>query len=246
MAAVRRFLAFLPSNARAPASLRPTGDPPDRRHDKLLDLVPANTRKSYDVRRVIAAIADTGSGMEIKPAYAPNVVTTMARLDGRPVGFIANQPQRLGGMLDSPACEKAAHFIALCDAYGLPLIYLVDIPGFSIGSPAERSMLGRRSAKLLYELGHATVPRISVILRKGYGLGYRRDVRRPQLRCRRLPRLAHGGNLRHVDRGIGGRRVSQELRERTRPRRRAGRRSSTTSAPASIRCAPPRVSAWTT
>ncbi len=170
--AVRRFLSFLPSNARAALPMQKTGDPSYRREESLLDLVPANTRKSYDVRRVIAEIADRETSLEIKPSYAANVVTSLARLAGRPVGFIANQPQRLGGMLNSPACEKAAHFIALCDAYGLPLIYLVDIPGFSIGSPAERTMLGRRSAKLLHELGHATVPRISVILRKGYGLGY--------------------------------------------------------------------------
>ena len=138
----------------------------------LLDLVPANTRKAYDVRRVIATIADSDSVFEIKPTYAGNLVTSFARLAGRPVGFVANQPLRLGGMLDSPACEKGAHFIALCDAFGVPLIHLVDVPGFSIGSPAERTVLGRRSAKLIYELGHATVPRITVVLRKGYGLGY--------------------------------------------------------------------------
>jgi len=172
LAAVRHFLAYLPSNARGSLPMRPTEDPADVLEDSLFSLVPANTRKSYDVRRVIDAIVDRNSTLELKPAYAANLVTTLARLAGRPVGFIANQPQRLGGMLDSPACEKGAHFTALCDAYGLPLIYQVDVPGFSIGSPAERTMLGRRSAKLLHELGHATVPRISVVLRKGYGLGY--------------------------------------------------------------------------
>ena len=170
--AVRRFLSYLPSNARCPLPIQPTDDPSDRREEALFDIVPANTRKGYDVRRVIAAIADRESAFEIKPKFAANLVTSFGRLAGRPVGFIAKQPQRLGGMLDAPACEKGAHFVAMCDAFGLPLIYLVDVPGFSIGSSAERTMLGRRSAKLIHELGHATVPRISIVLRKGYGFGY--------------------------------------------------------------------------
>lgn len=100
------------------------------------------------------------------------MLTVLARLGGRPVGFVANQPLKLGGMLDANACDKMAHFIALCDAYGLPLVSLIDIPGFSIGSSAERTVLGRRSAKLIHEWGNSTVPRISIVLRKGYGLGY--------------------------------------------------------------------------
>lgn len=169
-AALRRFLSFLPSNARASRAdvtdvQAPTGD-------ELARLVPANTRVAYDMRQVLAHIADVGSSFEIKPTHGANMVTVLARLDGRAVGFIGNQPLVMGGMIDSAAAEKAARFIALCDAYGLPLVYLVDVPGMSIGSKAERSLLGRRSAKLLFELGHATVPRASVVLRKGYGLGY--------------------------------------------------------------------------
>lgn len=169
---VKRFLAFLPSNARAPVPMPASDDPPGRRAEDMLDIVPANTRKAYDVRKVIQRIADTGSVMEMKPTFAGNIVTAFARLHGRPVGFIANQPLRLGGMLTSDACDKASRFIATCDAFGLPLIYLIDVPGFAIGSDAEKTVLGRHSAKLVYELGHATVPRCSVILRKGYGLGY--------------------------------------------------------------------------
>ena len=168
--AIRRFLSFLPSNARAPVPrateiAEPAGD-------ELAALVPANTRIAYDMREVVARIADADSVFEIKPSHGRNIVTSFARLGGRPVGFIGNQPLSKGGMIDSAAAEKAARFIALCDAYGLPLIYLIDVPGMSIGSEAERTVLGRRSAKLLYELGHATVPRASVVLRKGYGLGY--------------------------------------------------------------------------
>lgn len=170
--AVRRFLSYLPGNARAAMPVAVSDDPSDRRDDALLDLVPANPRKAYDMRKVIALIADRASTFEIKPTYAGNVLTILARLGGRPVGFVANQPQKLGGMLDANACDKMAHFIALCDAYGLPLVSLIDIPGFSIGSSAERTVLGRRSAKLIHEWGNATVPRISIVLRKGYGLGY--------------------------------------------------------------------------
>ena len=170
--AVRRLLSYLPGNARAAVPVAVSDDPADRRDDALLDLVPANPRKAYDMRKVIALIADRASTFEIKPTYAGNVLTILARLGGRPVGFVANQPQKLGGMLDANACDKMAHFIALCDAYGLPLVSLIDIPGFSIGSSAERTVLGRRSAKLIHEWGNATVPRISIVLRKGYGLGY--------------------------------------------------------------------------
>ncbi len=170
--AIRGFLSYLPSNCQEPLPVVETDDPVDRVSEKLLDIVPANLRKPYDIREVIAVISDKGSVFEIKPTYAANIVTSFARLNGKPVGFIANQPMRMAGMLDAKACEKSAHFIALCDAYGLPLIFLVDVPGFSIGSAAENSGLGRRSGRVFYELSHATVPRISIILRKGYGAGY--------------------------------------------------------------------------
>ncbi len=169
--AARRLLSELPSNARAErrCAARCRGKPLD---DAILDLVPTSARKVYDVRKVLAMIADPGSVFELKPTFAGNLVTAFARLGGRSVGFIANQPQRLGGMLDANACDKGAHFLALCDAYGLPLVSFIDVPGFSIGSGAERTNLGRRSAKLIFEWGHVSVPRISVVLRKGYGLGY--------------------------------------------------------------------------
>ncbi|MGE4323092.1 MAG: carboxyl transferase domain-containing protein [Sphingobium sp.] len=172
--AARRFLSYLPGNAGLPPPCL-ARDPRDDGADHaapLLRAVPTNTRLAYDVRPVIDHIADRNSLFEIKPGHAPNLVTGFARIAGRPVGFIANQALVLGGMLDAAACEKGAHFIGLCDAFGLPLIYLVDVPGFSIGSAAEKSNLGRKSARFLFELGNATVPRVSVILRKGYGLGY--------------------------------------------------------------------------
>ncbi|MFC0530010.1 acyl-CoA carboxylase subunit beta [Phytohabitans kaempferiae] len=170
--AVRRYLSYLPSNARERPPVAATGDPRDRRSEVLAEIVPADTRKPYDVRRVITEIADRESVFEIQPKWGANAVTAFARMDGRPVGFIANQPMRLGGMITAQACEKIARFIAICDAYGLPLLYLIDVPGFAIGPSAEKSMLGRRSAKLVFELAHATVPRISLVLRKGYGMAY--------------------------------------------------------------------------
>lgn len=170
--AIRTYLSFLPSNAGLQPPVQPARAPDAKAAARLPHLIPDESRKFYDVRKVIAGLADQDSVFELMPTYAANAVTAMARLDGRPVGFIANQAMRMAGTLNSPACEKIAHFVAICDAFGLPLIYLVDVPGFLIGSGAERSLLGRRSAKLVFELGHATVPRISVVLRKGYGLGY--------------------------------------------------------------------------
>jgi propionyl-CoA carboxylase beta chain len=170
--AIQRYLSYLPNNARNDPPIEPSNDPPNRRDVTLLEIVPANLRKTYDVREVIARISDKESVFEIKPTHADNIITALTRLSGRPVGIIANQPLNLAGMLDTDACEKAAHFIAVCDAFGLPLIFLIDLPGFAIGSEAEQTKLGLRSARMLYELSLATVPRISVVLRKGYGAGY--------------------------------------------------------------------------
>lgn len=169
---VRRYLDFLPSNSGAEPPSRASGDPDPADEEGLLDIIPENPRKPYDVREVLRAMIDRESGLELKPTHAPNLVTAFARLAGRSVGVIANQPLHLAGTLDAKACEKGAHFVSVCDAFGLPLIYLVDLPGFLVGREAEDSGLARRSARLLFELGHATVPRVSIVMRKGYGLGY--------------------------------------------------------------------------
>jgi acetyl-CoA carboxylase carboxyltransferase component len=172
LAAIRRYLSYFPSNAGAPPPIVRSDDPVDRRDPELLTVVPENSRRAYDVHRVITGVVDRDSVFELKPAYARNVVTCLARLGGRPVGVIANQPLHLAGTLDAPACEKVAHFISVCDAFGLPLVFFIDIPGFLVGMPAERSGLAKRSARIVHELGRATVPRLSVVLRKGYGLGF--------------------------------------------------------------------------
>jgi acetyl-CoA carboxylase carboxyltransferase component len=172
LALVRAYLSYMPSNARLPAPAAPGGEPDAQAEAGLAAVMPDNSRKPYDIGEVIAGVVDEGSFLELKPGFAPNLVVGFARLEGRAVGIVANQPLHLAGTLDAKACEKGAHFVSVCDAFGLPLVYLVDLPGFLVGSQAEDTALARRSARLLFELGQATVPRASVVLRKGYGLGY--------------------------------------------------------------------------
>lgn len=168
--AVRAFLGFLPSNSLgSPPRIPGTHLPEDIDLDSL---VPLSGRQGYDVRDAVRVMCDQDSILELRESAAPNVVTAFARVDGRPVGVVANQPMHLGGALDSAACEKAAHFIAVCDAFGLPLLILIDLPGFLIGSAAEKTQLARRSGRLVYELAEATVPRISIVVRKAYGAAY--------------------------------------------------------------------------
>jgi propionyl-CoA carboxylase beta chain len=169
---LRRFLSYFPANAQSPPSVLPVSDPIDRRCETLVDLVPTNSRKIYNSLPILREIADQGTLFPLKPDYARNLITALCRLGGRAVGMMVNQPNHLGGMLDSAACEKASDFISLCDAFGLPLISFVDVPGFAVGSRAEASGICRQAARMALELAHATVPRISVILRKGYGGGY--------------------------------------------------------------------------
>lgn len=172
LTALRRFLSFMPANAGLPAPVVSSDDPADRRDELLAGLIPENPRRAYDMRKAIRAIADRDSTFEIRPTHARNLLTTFARMGGRPVGIVANQPMQMGGTLTARACEKGAHFVALCDSFGIALIYLIDVPGFLVGPAAEASGLARRSGRLLFELGQATVPRMSVVLRKGYGLAY--------------------------------------------------------------------------
>jgi len=168
--AVRAYLSFLPAHAEGEV-LRLKG--PHRSCDVDIDrLVPADGRVAYDVLEVVEALADADSVLELRPSAAPNVVTSLARIGGHPLGVVANQPLHLAGALDSAACEKAAHFVAVCDAFGLPLLLLIDLPGFLIGTPAESTQLARRSGRLMFELGRATVPRFTIVTRKGYGAAY--------------------------------------------------------------------------
>ncbi|MEU1280340.1 acyl-CoA carboxylase subunit beta [Streptomyces sp. NPDC005805] len=169
---VRYLISLLPSNNRELPPAAPTADPPDRRTDALLELVPAEPGRSYDIRAVIEEIVDDGELFEIHEGWAPNVVCAFARLDGHTVGIVANQPAALAGVLDIQASEKAARHVSTCDAFNIPLITLVDVPGFLPGVDQEHDGIIRHGAKLLYAYCNATVPRISLVLRKAYGGAY--------------------------------------------------------------------------
>lgn len=169
---VRFLLSLLPSNNRElPPALEPD-DPADRRTDALVDLVPAEGNRPYDMRAVIQEIVDDGELLEIHAGWAGNIICALARLDGRTVGVVANQPAQLAGALDIHASEKAARFISICDAFNIPLVTLVDVPGFLPGVDQEHNGIIRHGAKLLYAYCNATVPRISLVLRKAYGGAY--------------------------------------------------------------------------
>ncbi|MFJ8017074.1 acyl-CoA carboxylase subunit beta [Streptomyces sp. NPDC096339] len=169
---VRFLLSLLPSNNRETAPREETGDPADRRTEALINLVPANPNQSYDIRKVVEEIADDGEYFEIQPGWAQNVVVALARFDGHVTGIVANQPSSMAGVLDIHASEKAARFVQFCDAFSIPLVTLVDVPGFLPGVDQEHNGIIRHGAKLLYAYCNATVPRIQLILRKAYGGAY--------------------------------------------------------------------------
>ncbi len=169
---IKDYLAYFPSNNTGRPPVIPCNDPVDRQEESLLALVPDNPRRAYDVKKVIRAVVDDRVFFEIKPAWAKNVVVGLARLAGAPVGIVANQPMVLGGALDVDSADKAARFIMLCDAFNIPLVFLQDVPGFMVGSKVERAGIIRHGAKMLYAVSEATVPKLTVVLRKAYGAGY--------------------------------------------------------------------------
>ncbi|MFE2428192.1 acyl-CoA carboxylase subunit beta [Streptomyces sp. NPDC059373] len=169
---VRFLLSLLPSNNRELPPAAPAEDPADRRTDALADLVPADPGQAYDIRKVIEEIADDGEFFEVHEAWAGNVVCALARLDGHVTGIVANQPAVLAGVLDIHASEKAARFVSICDAFNIPLVSLIDVPGFLPGVDQEHGGIIRHGAKLLYAYCNATVPRVSLVLRKAYGGAY--------------------------------------------------------------------------
>jgi acetyl-CoA carboxylase carboxyltransferase component len=169
---VRYLLSLLPASNRDTPPVYVPSDPPARRCEALRELVPADGRQPYDVRQVVEEIADDGDFLELHEAWAENVIIALARLGGQVAGFVANQPLVMAGVLDIQASEKAARFVRFCDAFGIPIITLVDVPGFLPGVGQEHGGIIRHGAKLLYAYCDATVPRIQVILRKAYGGAY--------------------------------------------------------------------------
>ena len=169
---IRSLLGFLPSNNVENPPLAPTSDPWDRRDEGLRELIPEHPNKPYDVREVIRRTADDGFFLEVQEGYAGNIVIGFARYEGRPVGVVANQPAVLAGCLDVDASIKAARFVRFCDAFNVPLLTLEDVPGFLPGTTQEWGGIIKHGAKLLFAYCEATVPKITVILRKAYGGAY--------------------------------------------------------------------------
>ena len=164
LALAQRYLTYMPgaaaTAARAPAVTRP-----------LEQIIVADENKPFDMREVIAHIVDEGSEFELKSRYAKEIITSFARIDGAPVGIVANQPKHLGGVLFVDSANKAARFIDICHAYGIPLLFLADVPGFMIGTKVERQGIIRAGAKMIASVSRATVPKLSVVIRKAYGAG---------------------------------------------------------------------------
>ncbi|WP_273145851.1 acyl-CoA carboxylase subunit beta, partial [Oceanicaulis alexandrii] len=166
---VRRLIDFLPASNREDPPVREVFDAPDRVEPSLDTLVPPNPNKPYDIKELIAKVADEGDFFEIAPDYATNIVVGFGRLEGQTVGFVANQPLSLAGVLDIDASKKAARFVRFCDAFEIPLITFVDVPGFLPGTKQEYGGLIKHGAKLLFAYAEATVPKLTVITRKAYG-----------------------------------------------------------------------------
>ncbi len=172
IAGIRELLAFLPANNLTdPPLVEPTDDP-NRMATELEDPIPDSPDQPYDVVGVLRHVVDDGQFLEIQPEFAKNIVTGFARLNGRPVGIVANQPQVLAGVLDIDASSKAARFVRFCDSFNIPLVTFVDVPGFLPGVKQEHGGIIRHGAKLLYAYAEATVPKLTVILRKTYGGAY--------------------------------------------------------------------------
>src|SRR5438067_1721131 len=171
-AQVRRLLSYLPSNnTQAPPRQEPNDDP-ERQEVSLQDLVPGNPAQPYDIKIVVQGVVDRDSFLEVQEHFAENIVVGLARMDGQPVGVVANQPRILAGSLDINASVKAARFVRFCDAFNLPLVTFVDVPGFLPGTAQEYNGIIRHGAKLLYAFAEATVPKLTVITRKAYGGAY--------------------------------------------------------------------------
>ena len=169
---VRRLVDFLPLSNREKPPVRASYDPPDREEPSLDTLVPANAEKPYDIKELISKVVDEADFFEISPDFAKNIVTGFARMDGQPVGIVANQPLALAGVLDIDASRKAARFVRFCDAFGFPIVTFVDVPGFMPGTRQEYGGLITHGAKLLFAYAEATVPKVTLITRKAYGGAY--------------------------------------------------------------------------
>jgi acetyl-CoA carboxylase carboxyltransferase component len=172
IARIKQYLSYMPQHCEQKPPVRPVSDPIDRREESLLDVLPESNRKPYDMYEVIRRIVDDGVYFDMKPQWAKTIITCFARFGGRPCGIVANQPKQLGGILDNDSADKAARFVNLCNAFDIPLLFLQDVPGFMVGTKVEEAGIIRHGAKMLYAVANATVPKITVVIRKAYGAGY--------------------------------------------------------------------------
>jgi methylmalonyl-CoA decarboxylase subunit alpha len=170
IAFAKRYLSYFPANSGEPAPFT-AGKAPKKSGKTFAEIIPADENKAFDMKHIIDELVDEGSFCEIKALFAREMVTGLARIDGMPVGIIANQPKWLGGVLFVDSADKAARFIWLCDAFNIPLLYLADVPGFMIGTKVEKQGIIRAGAKMIAAVSEATVPKISVVIRKAYGAG---------------------------------------------------------------------------
>src|SRR3954453_22180660 len=170
--AIKDYLSFFPENCEQQPPLREGPDRVERMDDELLDVLPDSPRKPYDMYDVIGRVVDDGEWFDLKPRWARTIITCLVRMGGRPVGIVANQPKELGGILENDSADKVARFINLCDAFNIPLLFLMDVPGFMVGTKVEQAGIIRHGAKMLYAVSRATVPKVTVVIRKAYGAGY--------------------------------------------------------------------------
>jgi acetyl-CoA carboxylase carboxyltransferase component len=171
-AQTRKLLSYLPSNNMEDVPVKETADPVERADAALRDIVPTNPNKGYDVRKVLALVVDDADFFEVQPLWAKNIVTGFGRVGGKTIGIIANQAMNMAGCLDIDASDKASRFIRICDAYNIPIVTFVDVPGYLPGTAQEYGGIIRHGAKMLYAYSEATAPKITVILRKAYGGAY--------------------------------------------------------------------------
>jgi len=172
LAQIRRFMDFLPLNNREKPPVRPSFDDPERVESSLDNIIPSNANRPYDMHEVIDKMVDEGDFFELQPDHAGNILIGFARMDGSTVGIVANQPMVLAGCLDIDSSKKAARFVRFCDCFNIPIITLVDVPGFLPGTVQEYGGIIKHGAKLLFAYGEATVPKITIITRKAYGGAY--------------------------------------------------------------------------
>ena len=172
IAMCRDYLSYFPSHAGDKPPIIPCDDPVERADESLLTVVPENSRSPLDMHKVIRAIVDHGKFLEIKPDWGKAIICAYARIGGRSLGIVASNSKWLGGVLTNDPADKAAKFIETCDAFSIPLVFLQDVPGFMVGAKTEKEGIIRHGAKMLFAVSRATVPKITVIVRKAYGAGY--------------------------------------------------------------------------